>query len=61
MTADLQHEKTFPSVRAEIYPWPFDGDLRPSNTALLVIDMQHDFCSKGGFIDRLGLPSRWRH
>lgn len=56
MTANYQHEKVFPSVKAEIYPWPFDGDLRPSNTALLVIDMQHDFCSKGGFIDRLGLP-----
>jgi len=22
------------------YPWPFDGDLRPANTALIVIDMQ---------------------
>lgn len=22
------------------YPWPFDGDLRPANTALIIIDMQ---------------------
>lgn len=22
------------------YAWPFDGDLRPDNTALIVIDMQ---------------------
>ena len=22
------------------YPWPFDGDLRPDNTALIIIDMQ---------------------
>lgn len=43
-------------VQSESYPWPFDGDLRPENTALMVIDMQHDFCSPGGFIDRLGLP-----
>ena len=43
-------------VQSEPYPWPFDGDLRTENTALMIIDMQHDFCSPGGFIDRLGLP-----
>jgi len=48
-------------VKAQSYPWPFDGDLRPENTALLVIDMQHDFCSAGGFIDRLGLPTGSTH
>jgi nicotinamidase-related amidase len=36
------------------YPWPFDGDLRRENTALIVIDMQTDFCGKGGYIDLLG-------
>ncbi len=36
------------------YPWPFDGDLRRDNTALVVIDMQTDFCGKGGYIDLLG-------
>ncbi len=36
------------------YPWPFDGDLRAENTALVVIDMQTDFCGKGGYIDLLG-------
>jgi nicotinamidase-related amidase len=36
------------------YPWPFDGDLRSENTALVVIDMQTDFCGKGGYIDLLG-------
>jgi nicotinamidase-related amidase len=41
-------------VPAEPYPWPFDGDLRASNTALTVIDMQTDFCGKGGYIDLLG-------
>ena len=41
-------------VPAEPYPWPYDGDLRPENTALIVIDMQTDFCGKGGYIDLLG-------
>ena len=36
------------------YAWPFDGDLRPANTALIVIDMQTDFCGPGGYVDRMG-------
>jgi hypothetical protein len=31
-------------VGADPYPWLFNGDLRPENTALIVIDMQIDFC-----------------
>ena len=42
------------TVTAEPYPWPYDADLRPANTALVVIDMQTDFCGKGGYIDLLG-------
>src|SRR3954449_3565301 len=41
-------------VPAQPYPWPFDGDLTRANTALIVIDMQTDFCGKGGYIDLLG-------
>jgi nicotinamidase-related amidase len=41
-------------VAAVPYPWPFDGDLRRENTALVVIDMQTDFCGTGGYIDLLG-------
>ncbi len=41
-------------VEAVPYRWPFDGDLRRENTALVVIDMQTDFCGKGGYIDLLG-------
>jgi nicotinamidase-related amidase len=41
-------------IAADPYPWPYDGDLRPSNTALIVIDMQTDFCGVGGYVDRMG-------
>jgi biuret amidohydrolase len=41
-------------VPANPYSWPYDGDLRPENTALVIIDMQTDFCGKGGYIDLLG-------
>jgi nicotinamidase-related amidase len=41
-------------LAAHPYDWPYDGDLRPENTALLIIDMQTDFCGKGGYIDLLG-------
>ena len=36
------------------YLWPFDADLRPANTALIVIDMQIDFCGPGGYVDKMG-------
>ena len=49
MTSTTNH-----AVAADPYPWPFDGDLRPVNTALLVIDMQTDFCGPGGYVDRMG-------
>jgi nicotinamidase-related amidase len=41
-------------VTADPYLWPFDGDLRPHNTALICIDMQTDFCGVGGYVDRMG-------
>jgi nicotinamidase-related amidase len=42
------------TLAADPYPWPFDGDLRPANTALIVIDMQTDFCGPGGYVDKMG-------
>ncbi|NET49279.1 MAG: cysteine hydrolase [Merismopedia sp. SIO2A8] len=39
---------------AEPYPYPYNGDLRPDNTALIIIDMQTDFCGKGGYVDKMG-------
>jgi nicotinamidase-related amidase len=41
-------------LESDPYPWPFDGDLRPANTALVVIDMQTDFCGPGGYVDKMG-------
>ena len=41
-------------VRADPYPCPYNGELRPENTALIVIDMQIDFCGKGGYVDKMG-------
>ncbi|HEY0256553.1 MAG TPA: cysteine hydrolase [Candidatus Methylacidiphilales bacterium] len=41
-------------VEADPYPWPYNGDLRPENTALIIIDMQIDFCGPGGYVDKMG-------
>jgi nicotinamidase-related amidase len=41
-------------VDADPYPWPYNGDLRPQNTAFVVIDMQTDFCGPGGYVDKMG-------
>ena len=41
-------------VHANPYPWPWNGKLQPANTALIVIDMQTDFCGVGGYVDKMG-------
>ncbi|MGJ3253564.1 MAG: biuret amidohydrolase [Elainellaceae cyanobacterium] len=41
-------------VDADPYPFPYNGDLRPQNTAFIIIDMQIDFCGQGGYVDAMG-------
>ena len=60
MTATAQPVSATPApvggvfVDADPYPWPYNGDLRPQNTALIIIDMQTDFCGVGGYVDAMG-------
>jgi nicotinamidase-related amidase len=43
-----------PTLAADPYAWPYDGNLTPANTALVIIDMQTDFCGPGGYVDKMG-------
>jgi nicotinamidase-related amidase len=42
------------TIESTPYRWPYSGDLTPQNTALIIIDMQTDFCGKGGYVDQMG-------
>jgi nicotinamidase-related amidase len=43
-----------PTVDADPYPWPYDGAIDPSRTAIMCIDWQTDFCGPGGYVDAMG-------
>jgi nicotinamidase-related amidase len=41
-------------VDATPYNWPYDGGVPPNRVALIIIDMQVDFCGEGGYVDAMG-------
>ena len=50
----LDRTMNMATIDADPYPWPYDGSLAPETTALIVIDMQTDFCGVGGYVDKMG-------
>jgi biuret amidohydrolase len=42
------------SVDAKPYTWPWDGPVGLEKVALVVIDMQTDFCGPGGYVASMG-------
>ncbi len=43
------------TIAAAPYDFPLEGGMTPANSALMVIDMQVDFCGPDGYLDRMGV------
>ncbi len=46
--------ETAVAVAADPYPWPYTGSIDIDRTALVLIDWQHDFCGRGGYVETMG-------
>lgn len=44
-------------IHAQPFEWPYDQRLDPKHTALLAIDLQHDFVSPEGYFGRMGFST----
>lgn len=42
------------TVCADPYEWPWNGGFSSTDTVLVIIDMQTDFCGVGGYVDKMG-------
>lgn len=47
----------YPAVASDPYPWPIGGRIVPTHAAVLIIDMQVDFCASGGYMDKMGFDT----
>jgi nicotinamidase-related amidase len=52
MPTDASGEAALNKLIIQSQPRPFSFDV--AHSALLIIDMQHDFCSRGGYVDHSG-------
>jgi len=57
ISSEVMHRKELAKERyvlnSKPYNWPYNGIMHPANTAVIVIDMQNDFCNpdfKGAYI-----------
>ena len=51
----MSEAATFTVADARPYAWPCIAPVAPRQLALIVIDMQKDFCAPGGYIDAQGV------
>src|SRR5688572_10080290 len=54
----LTNQKGFVQVRGDPHPWPSDSKALNSSCAVIIIDMQHDYCSPGFYLDKAGYDTK---